>query len=529
MALSPSFVASRAERTPSRPNLLGKETPRIFTPPLRELTPDTSLGFAVIEFSAEVLGIELLPWQKWLLIHALELDESGSFRFRTVVLLVARQNGKTTLMQVLSLFFMYVFGVSLVLGTAQSLDIAEEVWQGAVDIAEGIPQLASEIAKIDLANGKKMLKLVGGERYKVQTASRRGGRGLSGDLVLMDELREQRGWDAWGAITKTTMARANAMVWAASNAGDAGSVVLASLRTSAHMSLGNPDNLVDTNVTEDDPDADDESSDSLGIFEWSAAPGCSVWDREGWAQANPSLGYTITAAAISAAVKTDPEWVLRTEVLCQWAPNSVDRIISADQWAGCADEYSTAESMIRFAIDADPNQEWCSIALAGIRADELEHVELFDHSQGLAWVVPRMKAIRDNAAADGVVVGEVGIDPASTAGSLIEPLEAAGFIVRQVSGRELGQACAAFYTAVVGSPRSGALPAVAPSLRVRPDADLSSAVAEAKKRHLAEGWAWARKSTSTDLSPLMAVTLARHLVVTAPVPEEPCNPSIFFI
>jgi hypothetical protein len=123
------------------------------------------------------------------------------------VLLVARQNGKSTFLQLLALFFMYVRGVALVIGTAQNLDIAEEVWQGAVDIAEDVPDLAAEIERVNKTNGKKSLELRAGERYKVQAANRRGGRGLSGDLVLMDELREHQSWDAWGAVTKTTLAR----------------------------------------------------------------------------------------------------------------------------------------------------------------------------------------------------------------------------------------------------------------------------------------------------------------------------------
>ena len=57
--------------------LVGSEEPRIFTPPLRELTPETSLGFSVVEFAEEVLEIQLLPWQRWFLIHALELREAG--------------------------------------------------------------------------------------------------------------------------------------------------------------------------------------------------------------------------------------------------------------------------------------------------------------------------------------------------------------------------------------------------------------------------------------------------------------------
>jgi phage terminase large subunit-like protein len=160
---------------------MGCEIPRIFTPPLRELTPETSLGFAVIEFATDVLDIDLRPWQRWLLIHALELTEDGQFRFRTVVVLVARQNGKSLLSNVLALFYMYVLGTALVLGTAQDLDVAEEIWQSAVDLVEDTPQLDALKQTVVKAAGKKALVLKTGERYKVKAANRRAGRGLSGD------------------------------------------------------------------------------------------------------------------------------------------------------------------------------------------------------------------------------------------------------------------------------------------------------------------------------------------------------------
>ena len=92
----------------------GYTEPRVFTPPLRELTPDTTLGFAVIDFAHDVMAVELLPWECWLFIHALEIvgDLEGEwyFRFRTIVVLIARQNGKTMMSEVLSLF-LYVFYV----------------------------------------------------------------------------------------------------------------------------------------------------------------------------------------------------------------------------------------------------------------------------------------------------------------------------------------------------------------------------------------------------------------------------------
>ena len=116
----------------------GYAEPRIWTKPLRELTPETSLGFEVIDYAREVLHVELRPWQKWLLIHALELNEDGSYRFKKVIVLVARQNGKTMLASVLSSWWLFVDSQRhpervppvkfKIVGTAQNLDIAREPW-----------------------------------------------------------------------------------------------------------------------------------------------------------------------------------------------------------------------------------------------------------------------------------------------------------------------------------------------------------------------------------------------------------------
>src|SRR5664279_1402487 len=102
-------VSGRSARRDARPSeLLGQATPRIYTPPLRRLEPRTAvtekrtLGYYVIDFAAGVLDIELMPWQKFAFIHGLELLPDGTFRFRTVLLLVARQNGKSLLGEVLA-------------------------------------------------------------------------------------------------------------------------------------------------------------------------------------------------------------------------------------------------------------------------------------------------------------------------------------------------------------------------------------------------------------------------------------------
>ena len=302
-------------------SIKGRTEPRLYTEPLRELSPDTSLGYMFIDF-CESLNQPLLPWQKWLSIHALEIigdfPNNWSFRFRYIVVLVARQNGKTYWFKLLGLFFNYVLQTKLVIGTAQNLDLANDTFEEAVDVIESTPMLDEEFVKALRGAGRREYILKGGERWKVVATNRRG-RGWSSDLILMDEIREQANWEGWSAISKTMLARPSAILVAVSNAGDATSVVLRHLRLQAHDAMGDPDGIAKNRIAL----GSDDVNGMLGLFEWSADPGCDLYDREQWAKANPSLGYGfLTEKALASACATDPESVFRTECLCQWVATS---------------------------------------------------------------------------------------------------------------------------------------------------------------------------------------------------------------
>lgn len=524
-------VSDRSRARSAAPKRYGSETPRIYTPPLRKLTPKTSLGYSVIEFAAEVLGLELLPWQKWLLIHMLELLPDNSLRFRYVVVLVARQNGKSTLSVVLALWFMYVYGFKLILGTAQDLDTAEEVWQQAVNLVTELddddepvrPELYDLHERIVMVNGKKSLELKTGERYKVKAASRRGGRGLSGDLVNLDELREHQSWDAWGAITKTTMARAMALILAWSNAGDAASVVLRYLRKMAHATLGDPDGLNADEAPAIPDDEDDElaldDDDSLAIFEWSAPPGCDVRDRAGWAQANPSLGYTITERAIASSCKTDPEWVFRTEVLCQWSDGTLDGPFPAGSWESTLDSGSeVAEGgQIVSCLDLSWNRSTAHIGIAGNRADGIGHVEVVASRAGTDWVVPWYTDETKPHRKVWPVVIQVG----SPAWSLAEPLREAGITVIEWKGNDVPAGCGQFYDAVSPPPPEDEdEPRLPPRVRRLSQPLLDLAAATAATKPLQDAWAWDRKRSPHDAAPLVAVTGAYWGLSTFAPPQD---------
>lgn len=486
--------------------ILGKETPRVWTKPLRELTPDTTLGYLFIRFCEESVGIKLLPWQKWLAIHALEIVTEGDqwrFRYRYVIVLVSRQNGKTYFEVCLNLFFLYGLKSHLVLGTAQNLDTAVETFEDTVTQIESNPELNDVLEQVRRGAGRRELSLKTGDRYKVLAATRKA-RGLSSDLIMMDELREQTNWEAWGAISKTMMARPTAILFGLSNAGDVSSVVLRHLRLQAHAMLGDPDGVASIHANLGGEDIEDET---LGLFEWSAEPDCDINDREQWAQANPSLNYGfMTERALKSAMSTDPENIFRTECLCQWVESRLPEPFPAGAWLGGQDEDSfiREDSELFWGIEMSQDRKYTVIAVCGLRDDGNYHVEIVERRNGTEWAIDWFKARAPKYAPMRLSFQERGA-PVSSLAEQICTIEGVERMAQ--GGPDLSAAWNRFYDAVAAcspdSKQSGV------KLYHLPQPVLDTPARTCQLRNLGGGIMLPdRVKSPDDISPLMAVAMA---------------------
>ena len=366
--------------------VLGKKEPRIWTKPLRNLTTKTTLVYSCIEYAVKVMGMTLDPWQEWLLIHILEIVgnlETGNwrFRFRTVVIEVARQNGKTTISKVIASYFQNVLRVESIFGTSLSLEKAEEVWDAVVLEQESNPLLAGEIDTVARRNGGKKLILTGNRVYKVGAPTRRAGRGDSNDLVLLDELREQRDWETWSAAAASTVAKPRGMIICFTNAGDPDSIVLRDVRNKAIAKIeGTKANDFGGNV----------DVESLGLFEWSAPEKAETDDIKALAQANPALGYgRLTIDALMAQRETFPESKFRSECMCQQVETILPEPFPEGAWLGGQDENSfiREDSELFWGIDMSQDRKYTVIAVCGLREDGNYHVELVERKIGTEWAI----------------------------------------------------------------------------------------------------------------------------------------------
>jgi hypothetical protein len=251
-------------------------------------------------------------------------------------------------------------------------------------------------------------------------------------------------------------------------------------------------------------------------FEWSAVEGSDPADPGTWWSCMPALGHTVQEPTIAHEFeRLDLADFCRA--YCNWWPSEIPadwQVVDEADWLALADPSSAAVDPVAFAADVTPDRSAAAVAVAGVRPDGLGHVEVVDHRPGTGWVVARLVDLAGKWKPCAIVVDDTG-----PAGSLVPPLEAAGLEVVRPTTRARAAADSAFYDAVADG-----------TLRYRPGPHgpaLVAAVAGAAKRPLGDSWAWARRGLSVDISPLVAVSLARWGHATRAHKHNP-GPSIYF-
>jgi hypothetical protein len=180
-------------------------------------------------------------------------------------------------------------------------------------------------------------------------------------------------------------------------------------------------------------------------------------------------------------------------------------VIDGRKWAALADPASKLSGPLVFAVDATPERSGAAIAVAGRREDDLGHVEVVDARSGTGWVMKRIAELHARHRPRAWL-----LDPASAAGAWIPALQERGIEPVLVTGREMAQACGHLYEDVVENA----------ALRHLDQPQLNAALSGARKRLLSDAWAWHRRDSSVDISPLVAATLAWHGVATHGAPEK---------
>ena len=417
-----------------------------------------------------LFGVELLDWQRFALDHGLARD-GDHYRYRTVVVTVARQNGKSVILRGVTGDRMVGTDEATVALMSQDRAAAKEVLFEPIADAFDADKWAPFRAKVRRSNGFERIHLAAlGSRLVLLSPTEKGAHGYSLDLAMVDEAWSLFDFRVPQAITPTQIARPDPQLWIVSTAGTEQSVWLRSLVDVGRA--GRP---------------------GLLYLEFSAPAGLDIDDPVGWRSANPSLEQTVSLDALADARTKLPESEFERAHLNRWTV-AAEAVIPGGLWAACLDPAVTlAAAGVVFAFDVAHDRSATAIAAASNVGGRLA-VELIEYRAGTEWVLPRLVELAARWTSSAVVANNAG-----PSRNLVEVAPMAGVNVEAYNMGQYVAACGTFYDLVAEG-----------RLAHRGQGVLDLAVATAGRRNLSGSWVFGRSPKGADIAPLVAATLAAH-------------------
>ena len=469
--------------------VLGSEAPRVEVVPVGVEHP----RWGEIEGFVEALGVNLDAWQ-WRVLHAALLRVESLWAAFAVAVCAPRQNGKNGILEIRELVGACLLGEKLLIHSAHLADTSKEGFKRLDDLIDANEWLSKDVKHIWRTNGHESIEFRNGNRIRFRTRTRGGGRGFSGSPAFFDEamfLPEV----SMGSILPVISAQPDPQVWYMGSAVDQeiheDGIVFARVRDRA--------------LKGEDP--------RLAYFEWSIdadnpsdVEPAQASDPVLWGQANPALGIRIMPDYVTAECgELDPRtFAVERLGVGDWPdPYKARSVIDLDVWDQLADAGSEIVGMPHLTFDISPDRRTATVAAGGLRADGLSHIEIIRSEKGTGWVVPFLVEVAERQKATTVVCDGVGPSAA-----LIPEIEKNHLQVEPLTAQDYARSCGAFFDVVEEH-----------GIRHLGTSELRSAIKGAATRPLGDAWAWSRKNSGADITPLVAGTLAAWAAATMIVSE----------
>jgi hypothetical protein len=336
----------------------------------------SSAGEETVGLAREA-GLITDPWQELALYEAMGEDVRGKWAAFEVGLCVPRQNGKGGILEARELGGLFLIG-ELIVHTAHQFETSLAAFARLLELIESNPWLDQQVRRVSRAHGEEGIKLRNGAQIKFKTRTKSGGRGLSGDLVILDEamiLSEL----AVGALLPLVSAKPNPQIWYC------GSAVDADVHDSGRVFAG----IRNRGLLGNDP--------SLVYIEFSCEDDADPTDPLEWARANPALGIRISPEYVANEYRTLRHQGNTFQVerlgIGNW-PKPEEEIKPAfdpGRWVVLKNrdpEFAVVPKRtlapVCIALDETPDMQWVTIAAAALLANGNVHIEVGYHQSPVA-------------------------------------------------------------------------------------------------------------------------------------------------
>ncbi len=455
---------------------------------------DHSRGVEACEV-AETLGLTLDEHQKFVLMRACA-RRGGKWAYSRVGLCEPRQNGKGVILEIREVCGLFIWDEPLQIHSAHEFATSQEHFarlEGLIDESD----FERQIKRISRGHGEEGIHLKNGCRLRFRTRTKGGTRGFSGDSLYLDEamiLPEM----AFGAMRPILRAREDPQMWLTGSAVD------------QHV---HEHGVVFSRLRERALKGEDKT---ICYFEWTliddagelyetpdAVPMAVLRDEESWRTSNPAYGIRIDKDKFEQEIDDLSNRTFAVEILGvgDWPRTDgfTGNRIKPQEWELLAEESSSLQDPIVLAYDISPERR-CSIAAAGRNAEGRWHLELIANYPGTKQLLARLEELSEAHKPFNIVCD--GYGPAA---SLMPALLEAGLVVNKLNSAEHAAACGLMADAVAQR-----------TVRHLGSQQVTNAVRGAATRPLGDAWAWSRKNSSVDISPLVAMTLALYAAQDLP-------------
>ncbi len=443
------------------------------------------------------LGWDMDPEQRWLLDAIYAETEDGLPASSEVAIIGPRQTiGKTATLEVAAIADCAVFDVPLHVWTAHEYATSQKAFQDMRSRLQAHPDYRDRVKFRD-STGEQTITFELGGTIEFRARSGGSGRGFTTSRITLDEGLYVRPGDL-GALAPTLVTMPDAQVRYGSSAGKLGSDALRALRNRGR----NPD-----------------PGETLAYLEFAAprqacedpacehkmgTEGCALDDEDLCWQANSGLWYRrLDMSAMRAQrrmLSGAPEEFTR-EFLSWWDEPGAADAFGAGRWEACAGGPPPADLPVAaLAIATSFDLTKAAIVAAAVDGDDVAHMQPLRHGPGTGWVVEHAKALCVQLG-----LAAVAVDAGGPAADLIPKLKAAVVPVRKLQTVDVLNACAGIWKRVQERRfQHASYP------------ELEAAAAAAVQRQVGDRWAWGRKQSDGDISPLEAATFAVWLAEQAP-------------
>jgi phage terminase large subunit-like protein len=435
------------------------------------------------------------PEQELLLDLIFAIGPDGKSAAYEIDVIGPRQNFKTGLIKQAELGWLYVTEERLIVHSAHELSTTEEAFNDLRQLIEDCPPLS---ARLDASKGKNPGISEGNGRWAIHLRNQRvkykartvgGGRGLTGNKVVLDEgfaLQPSH----LGSLEPTLAAVPDPQILTASSAGRLMSAVLREKRSRGRAGTSPRQLYAEYGDREAWQGCADPQCAHL-----KTAVGCAADDEERWARIQPALGRRVNIETIRSMRQSMPIEEFLHEFMVWWEdpPDESGAVLSLSEWLRLEAADAPQPSQAALVVDVSPDRKWSTLGIAGDGPAGRTLVMEFTQP-GTSWVVPKLLDLQARSR-----LVEVALHPGGQAGALIPELTAARVEFESLTNRDMGQATAAFIEAV----RRGTVAHVNQSA-------LNTAVANARTRFVQESELWDRRDRSVNISPLVACSAAAY-------------------